>query len=231
MKRLIPHILLPVLLFLLPACSDGNYVIYSGMEAGTMDAGVFTSDENSKLNVVGNEGNYDVRTSRRVLISYETHQITDPNRIDIDLKGLLDAAIVLPDAVETLPEDPDGSAIQVTDAWFGGGYLNILISFPGTDASKHAITSSFNTGEDGVTLRLHHDASTDTAAGNMAISTFLSVPIYDLRQSYEAYALSQGLKQAEYPMPVILQWSARTLEGGPLTVYERKGSYTPPASN
>ena len=231
MKRLIPHILLPVLLFLLPACSDGNYVIYSGMEAGTMDAGVFTSDENTKLNVVGNEGNYDVRTSRRVLISYETHQITDPNRIDIDLKGLLDAAIVMPDAVETLPEDPDGSAIQVTDAWFGGGYLNILISFPGTDASLHTITSSFNTGEDGVTLRLHHDASTDTAAGNMAISTFLSVPIYDLRQSYEAYALSQGLKQAEYPMPVILQWSARTLEGGPLAVYERKGSYTPPASN
>ena len=227
MKRLIPSILLPILLFLLPACSDGNYVIYTGMEAGTMDAGVFTSDENTKLNVVGNEGNYDVRTSRRVLISYETHQITDPSRIDIDLRGLMDAAIVLPDAVETIPEDPDGAAIQVTDAWFGGGYLNILLSFPGVDASKHAITSTFNTGEEGVTLRLHHDASTDTAAGDKAISAFLSIPVYDLRQSYEAYAVSIGLKQAEYPMPVILQWSARTMEGGPLAVYERKGSWSP----
>lgn len=230
MKRLILPILLPILLFLLPACSDGNYVIYTGMEAGMMDSGVFTSDENTKLNVVGNEGNYDVRSPRRVLISYETHQITDPNRIDIDLKGLVDAAIVLPDPVETIPEDPDGSAIQVTDAWFGGGYLNILISFPGADASKHSITSTFMTGEDGVTVRLHHE-STDTATGDKAVSAFLSVPIYDLRQSYEAYAASIGLKEAEYPMPVILQWSARTMEGGPLAVYERKGSYTPPASN
>ena len=231
MKRLIPSIFLPILLFLLPACSDGNYVIYTGMEAGMMDSGIFTSDENTKLNVVGNEGNYDVRTSRRVLISYETHQITDPNRIDIDLKGLLDAAIVLPDAVDTLPEDPDGTAIQVTDAWFGGGYLNILISFPGTDASKHAITSTFNTGEDGVTLRLHHDASTDTATGNKAISAFLSVPVYDLQQSYEAYARSIGQQKAIYPMPVILQWSAHAMEGGPLAVYERKGSWSPAASD
>ena len=231
MKRLILSTLLPILLFLLPACSDGNYVIYTGMEAGKMDSGIFTSDENTKLNVVGNEGNYDVRTSRRVLISYETHQITDPNQIDIDLKGLLDAAIVLPDAVETLPEDPDGAAIQVTDAWFGGGYLNILISFPGTDTSQHAITSTFNTGEDGVTLRLHHDASTDTATGNKAISAFLSVPVYDLQQSYEAYARSIGQQKAIYPMPVILQWSAHAMEGGPLAVYERKGSWSPAASD
>ena len=229
MKRLILPILLPILLFLLPACSDGNYVIYTGMEAGMMDSGVFTSDENTKLNVVGNEGNYDVRSPRRVLISYETHQITDPNQIDIDLKGLVDAAIVLPDPVETIPEDPDGAAIQVTDAWFGGGYLNILISFPGADASKHAITSSFNTGEDGVTVRLHHDASTDTATGNKAISAFLSIPVYDLQEAYEAYARSAGQQKAIYPMPVILQWSARTMEGGPMSVYERKGSWSPPA--
>ena len=229
MKRLILPILLPILLFLLPACSDGNYVIYTGMEAGMMDSGVFISDENTKLNVVGNEGNYDVRSPRRVLISYETHQITDPNQIDIDLKGLVDAAIVLPDPVETIPEDPDGAAIQVTDAWFGGGYLNILISFPGADASKHAITSSFNTGEDGVTVRLHHDASTDTATGNKAISAFLSIPVYDLQASYEAYARSIGQQKAIYPMPVILQWSARTMEGGPMSVYERKGSWSPPA--
>ena len=230
MKRLTTFLLLAGML-LLPACNKQDYVIYSGMEAGTMDAGVFTSDNNTKMTVVGNEGNYDVRTARRVLISYETHQVTESNHIDIDLTGLLDAAIVLPDPVESIPDNPDGSPLQITDAWFSTGYLNILISFPGVDASKHSITSSFKTDGDGVTVRLHHDATTDTAAGDKAISAFLSVPIYDLRQSYEAYAASIGLKQAEYPMPVILQWSARTMEGGPLAVYERKGSYTPPASN
>ena len=230
MKRLIPAILLTGL-FLTTACNKQDSLTYSGLEAGTLDAGVFTSDNNTKMTVVGNEGNFDVRSARRVLISYQTHPITEPGHIDIDLLGLLDAAIVLPDAVGSLPEDPDGSPIQVSDAWFGGEYLNILISFPGVDASLHTVTSSFTTGEEGVFVRLHHDASTDTATGDKVISAFLSVPIHDLRLSYETFARSKGLKQAEYPMPVTLQWSARTLEGGPLSIYERKGSYTPPASN
>ena len=230
MKRLIPYLLLAGLL-LLPSCNKQDSVTYSGMEAGTMDSGVFTSDSSTKMTVVGNEGNYDVRSARRVLISFVTHPVTDPAHIDIDLTGLMDAAIVLPDPVESLPDDPDGSPVQVSDAWFSTSYLNILVSFPGVDASKHALTSSFTTGEDGVTVRLHHDASTDTASGDKVISAFLSVPIHDLQESYEAYALSTGLKQAVYPMPVTLQWSARVAENGPLAIYERKGSYTPPVSD
>ena len=230
MKRLIPSLLLSCLL-LLPACNGKDSVTYSGMEAGTMDAGIFTSDNKTKMTVVGNERNYDVRSSRRVLISFETRPITDSEHIDIDLLGLLEAGIILPDEAESLPEDPDGSPIQVTDAWFGAEYLNVLLSFPGDNASLHSLTSSFNTGKDGVTVRLHHDGSQDTAGGDKVISAFLSIPIQDLRRSYEAYALSIGLKQAEYPMPVILQWSARTMEGGPLALYERKGSYTPPTSD
>ena len=196
-----------------------------------MDSGVFTSDSETKMNVVGNEGNYDVRSARRVLIQFQTHPVTDSDRIDIDLLGLLDAAIVLPDKVDVLPDDPDGSPIQVSDAWFSTQYLNILISFPGTDASKHAITSSFTVSERGVFVRLHHDATTDTTAGDKVISAFLSVPIGDLQESYEDFARSQGKKAGDYPMPVILQWTARTLENGPLSVYERKGSYSPPVSN
>ena len=230
MKRLISYLLLAGLT-LLSACNLQDSVTYSGVEAGTMDSGVFTSDNQTKMTVVGNEGNFDVRSARRVLISYETLPVTDPNHIDIDLLGLIDAAIVLPDAVESLPEDPDGSPIQVTDAWFSAQYLNILLSFPGVDASKHTLTSSFLTGEEGVFVRLHHDASTDTASGNKAISAFLSIPVQDLQASYEAYARSKGLKQAEYPMPVTLQWSARVTENGPLAVYERKGSYTPPVDD
>ena len=230
MKRLIPYLLLAGL-FLVPSCNKQDSVTYSGMEAGTMDSGVFTSDSSTKMTVVGNEGNFDVRSARRVLISFVTHPVTDPAHIDIDLTGLMDAAIVLPDPVESLPEDPDGSPLQVTDAWFSVQYLNILVSFPGVDASKHALTSSFTTGEDGVTVRLHHDASTDTASGDKVISAFLSVPIHDLQQSYEAHALSIGLKQAVYPMPVTLQWSARVTENGPLAIYERKGSYNPPVSD
>ena len=229
MKKLIFTLLLPLLL--LSGCNKQDSVTYTGLEAGTMDSGVFTSDSETKMNVVGNEGNYDVRSARRVLIQFETRPATASDRIDIDLLGLMDAAIVLPDKVDTLPDDPDGSPIQVSDAWFSMQYLNILISFPGADASKHALTSSFTVSERGVFVRLHHDATTDTAAGDKVISAFLSVPLSDLQQAYEAFARSQGKKIGDYPMPVILQWTARTLEGGPLSVYERKGSYTPPVSN
>ena len=229
MKRLIRSILLPGLL-LLSACNFTNSVTYTGVEAGTMDSGIFTSDGNTKMTVVENKGNFDVRTARRVLVTYETLPVTDPDRLEIDLQGLLDAAIILPDAVESLPDDPDGSPIQITDAWFGANYLNIIISFPGADASKHAITSTFLTDDDGVKVRLHHDATTDTAS-NKVISAFLSIPVHDLQASYEAYAVSTGLQKAFYPMPVILQWSARTMEGGPLAVYERKGSWSPAVSD
>ena len=229
MKKLIFTLLLPLLL--LSGCNKQDSVTYTGLEAGTMDSGVFTSDSETKMNVVGNEGNYDVRSARRVLIQFETRPATASDRIDIDLLGLMDAAIVLPDKVDVLPDDPDGSPIQVSDAWFSMQYLNILISFPGADASKHALTSSFTVSDRGVFVRLHHDATTDTVTGDKVISAFLSVPIGDLQESYEAFARSQGKKAGDYPMPVILQWTARTLENGPLSVYERKGSYSPPVSN
>ena len=230
MKRLIPYLLLAGLT-LVAACNRKDSVTYSGMEAGIMDAGVFTSDSQTKMTVVGNEENFDVRSARRVLIYYETRPVTDSDHIDIDLLGLLDAAIVLPDAVESLPDDPDGSPIQVTDAWFSAQYLNILLFFPGDDAAKHSLTSSYVTGEDGISVRLHHDASTDTEDGDKIVSAFLSIPMHDLQQSYEAYARSQGQKQASYPMIVTLQWTARVAEAGPWAIYERKGSYTPPVED
>ena len=63
------------------------------------------------------------------------------------------------------------------------------------------------------------------------MNAFLSIPMDEPVLSYEQFALSLGKKQADYPAAVLLQWTAPTLEGGPLTLYERKGSYTPPVSN
>ena len=227
MKRLIPLLLAGTLLF--PACNKQDYVIYSGMEAGTMDAGVFTSDNNKTMNVVGNEGNYDIRTSRRVLISYETHQVTDPNQVDIDLLALLEAGILPADRVTALPEDPDGTALQVSDAWFGADYLNILITFAGEDPAKHAFTADYTADDKGIVFRLHHDGSQEST-GSKALSVFLSIPVYEPVLVYEQCALASGIK-APYPVPVTLQWTARTLDGGPLSVYDRQGSYTPPSAD
>ena len=224
MKKLI-YALLAVLL--LAGCNKQDSVIHSGIEAGTLSSGVFTSDYGTKMNVVGNEGKYDVSSTRRVLINYETHPITDPQRIDIDLLGLLDAGILLPDPVDTISDTPEGSPLTVSDAWFGGGYLNILVTYAGKDPSVHVLTATEKVDQDGIVIQLHHDDGQDSISGTEILSLFLSVPISDPLFTYEQISQSNGKKQP-YPVTFRLQWTGRTLENGPLTLYERKGTYTPP---
>ena len=227
MKRLILT-LLPVLA-LLAGCHKQDSYSYSGIEAGTISSGVFTSDKGTQMTVVGNEDKYDVSSSRRVLISYKTHPVTDPLHIDIDLLGLMDAGILRPVHVRSLPEDPTGSPLQVSDAWFSNEYLNILATFDGKEADKHTFTATYTVDEKGISVRLDHDGSQDVTSGNTPLSLFLCVPMYELALSYDQYAQSIALKPT-YPIPVILQWTARTLDGGPLTLQERKGSYLPPVA-
>ena len=227
MKKLILCILMPVLL--LAGCDKQNAVTYSGIEAGTLASGIFTSDNGTVMTVVGNEGKYDVTTSRRVLVSYETHPVTDTDHIDIDILALLEAGILPADRVSAISDEPDGSSIQVSDAWFSADYLNVLITFEGDDPAKHTFSADYTADEKGIVFRLHHDGSLDPS-GSKALSFFLSIPVYEPVLVYEQCSLAVGIK-APYPAPVTLQWTARTLDGGPLSVYDRKGSYTPPADN
>ena len=227
MKKLI-LILLP--LMLLFGCNKQDSVIYSGVEAGTIQAGVFTSDNFTKMNVVGNDGKFDVGTERRVLISFRTHPITESNRIDINLLGLWESTSLVPASVGTHPDGPDGSPLEVADAWFAMGFLNILASYTGSDESLHALSATYTASESDITIRLHHDGSQDTAAGGKAVELFLCIPMYDPLVSYDQHAIAAGKKQGVYPAPVLLQWTSHTIDGGPLTLFERKGSYTPPVS-
>ena len=227
MKKLI-LILLP--LMLLFGCNKQDSVIYSGVEAGTIQAGVFTSDNFTKMNVVGNDGKFDVGTERRVLISFRTHPITESNRIDIDLLGLWESTSLVPASAGAHPDGPDGSPLEVADAWFAAGYLNILASYTGTNESLHALSATYTVSESDITIRLHHDGSQDTATGGKAVELFLCIPMYDPLVSYDQYAIAAGKKQGVYPAPVLLQWTSHTIDGGPLTLFERKGSYTPPAT-
>ena len=92
MRKLIPVLLAALVFF--AGCHKQDSYTYSGIEAGTLSAGIFTSDNGTQMAIVGNEGKYDVSSTRRVLISYETEPVTDPSRISINLLGLLDAGIL-----------------------------------------------------------------------------------------------------------------------------------------
>ena len=228
MKRLI--LVLCSILVLAAGCKKQDSYTYSGIEAGTLGGGVFTSDNGTKMTVAGNEGKYDVSSTRRVLISYQTQPFTDPAHISIDLLGLLDAGILQPEHARSLPADPSGSPLEITDAWFSSEYLNILATFEGKDPEKHTFSAAYTAGEKGITIRLDHDDTQEETAGNSPMSVFLCVPMYEPALSYDQYAQSTALKPT-YPIPVLLQWTSRTLDGGPLTLLERKGSYLPPHDN
>ena len=228
MKKLI-LVLLPVLV-LLVGCNKEKAYTYSGIEAGTLSGGVFTSDSGTQMTVVGNEHHFDISSTRRVVISYETRPITGTGPIEIDLQNLLDAGILQAVHARSLPADPTGSPVQVNDAWFSEDYLNILATFEGKDADKHAFEAAFTVDEKELTFRLDHDGSQDAVTGGTTLSIFLCIPMYDPTVSFEQYSQAQALKPA-YPVPVVLQWTGRTLEGGPLTLFERKGNYAPRRDN
>ena len=214
-------------ILLLAGCNKNDSVTYTGLEAGTLSSGVFVTDNGVRMYVVGNESNFDVYQSRRVMVQYETRPITDPDHIEIDLLGLMQAIIREPFPIDALDDEPSGSPIDVNDAWFSGGYLNLLVAADGKDYNKHLCSANYTAGEDGIVIRLRHDSYEEGASGsNSRLNAFLSLPMYEPRVSYEQYAQSIGLKQT-FPAPVTLQWTSTTLDGGPLTLYERKGSYAP----
>ena len=230
MKRLM-LVLLPVLALLAGCQQKQDTYTYSSIEAGTLSAGIFSTDNGAKMTVVGNEGKYDISSTRRVLVSYETHPFSDPTHIDIDIRALLDAGILQPEHARSLPEDPSGSPCQVTDAWFSNEYLNLLVNFTGKEPDKHIFSAAYTVDEKSLTFRLGHDDTQDTEAGKETMTIFLCIPMYDPALSFDQYAQSTGQKPAR-PIPVILQWTASTaIPEGPLTLQERKGSYQPPVSN
>ena len=228
MRRLIP--LLLTLAFVLPGCSKRDGATYTGIEAGYIQAGVFTSDNGTAMNIVGNEGKFDITSGRRVLVQYETRPTSGSGRIDIDLLTLWETLILLPGPAGTLPDSPEGSPMQVSDAWFGGQYLNVLATFEGKDPSLHGFGARFTADENGIVLRLSHDASQETDPAGQLLGIFLTIPVNEPIRVYEQAVQSQG-KKTPYPVSVLLQWTARTMEGDPLTLYEQKGSYTPPSTN
>ena len=217
-------------LALLAGCSKKD-VTYTGKESGFIQNGVFLSDGNVKMTIMGNERNYDIDSPRRVLIAYETCPGMDDGNIGIDLQGMMAAIIREPSHVETMDENPSETPIQVSDAWFSGGYLNILASARVVVYDKHQCSATYTADENGIVIRLtHSSAETVTAGSGQMANVFLSLPMEDPVLTWEHCCQAVG-KKAVFPVPVLFQWTDNVVEAGPVTLCERKGTYTPPASN
>ena len=232
MKKLITSIWAFLAVFLLfEGCTKKDSVIYSGLEAGQIGSGIFTTDNGVEMNVVGNDGKFDVDTNRRVLVDYTTRPGAG-KRVDIDVHGLWDAFNVSFFSSENLPQETEDSPMRISDAWFNAGYLNLLASVEGKDASQHLVSAAYTFNADGITFRLYHDGSHDKPSHSGEVQNiFTCMPMNDIVVSYVEYCKSLGRKSAT-PIPVLLQWTWYALdEKGPLMLYERKGTFNPAASN
>lgn len=234
MKRLTSAVLglgLGLLLLLPAGCNNRNQVTYSGLEAGTVRSGVFTTDDGIQMNIVGNEGKYDVTTDRRVLVKYTTYPVTDAANIDIDLLTLWDAQPVASVPAATISDNTVDTPVRIANAWLHAGYLNLLATLAGEDISRHTLQAAYTVSADGIVLRLFHDGTADpTATSDKVTDLFACMPLEEAIQAYKHYYQTMG-KEPVFPIPVLLQWTWYVLASdGPVTLYERKGTYTPSAA-
>ena len=217
-------ILMAFLAAVFAGCNKQDSTYFSGIETGYLSAGRFTTDNGATMKIDGNEGNFDILSPRRVMLSYETHPVVSPYDVTIDLRGLWDALIIEPVPASDIPEDAADAPVQVSDAWFSGGYLNILAGFAGTDPALHTFSIALTVNANDAILRLRHDGGEETSTEWQDV--FLSIPMADVVQAFDQLGASLGLKPATQ-VPVLLQWTWYEHEGGPAVLLEKEGSFTP----
>ena len=219
-------LLLLAVLALLSGCNKADTVSYAGVEAGLLGSGQFTSDNGVTMTVDGNEGAFDILTTRRVLLSYQTHPVESAARITIDLRALWEAEIVQPAAIPAMPEEVDDTPLGVTGAWFSGGYMNLLTEFKAVDPARCTFSIDFTVNANGPVLRLRLDGSEDAEGTPEKQASFVCVPMGVIVQAFDQYCLSLG-RAVVSPVPVRLQWTGYASEGGTAVLLEKEGSYTP----
>lgn len=217
-------ILMAVLSALFAGCNKQDSTTFGGTETGFLSAGRFTSDNGVTMKVDGNEGNFDILSSRRVMLSYETHPVVSPYDVTIDLRGLWDAVIVEPVPFDDIPEDAADAPVQVTDAWFSGGYLNILAGVPYTDPALHTFSLAYAVNANNAILRLRHGSTEESTTGWQEV--FISIPMADIVLAFDQFGASLGLKPATQ-IPVLFQWTWYEKIDGPAVLLEKEGSFTP----
>lgn len=183
MKKILSFLSMAALIVTAASCSEKDTVIaYGDAEFGMLDNGIILTDSGVNFTVVENQSSMRTDTTCRVYIvcdvlsvnSSDGYDIRLTNALPIMTKEILSSTEV---SVDTLTDDP----IRVWSAWYGGGYLNLGITFlahnPAKD--KHAINVVRDTGEDSQTLKLRvfHDAGKD-AIENYASEDYVSASTY-----------------------------------------------------
>ena len=194
-------LLLPLFL-LLSGCRKDGFVPYSGQEMGLIQNGSILTDEGVRLIIDGNPENYDILTSRRVLVSYKTTSIGSDRTYTIDLQELMETTVSDPIPVSEplglVSDDP----VRISEAWFSGGYLNLTVAYAGIDPALHTFPLRFDIDGKRAVLRLYHDARESVPSDTEPKQACLCFPMEAVAAAFPAPAD----KSKTTVIPVLLQW-------------------------
>ena len=214
---------------LLSSCSDDEKYVYVSpahtvsVSMGVADGGNIITDKGNLLVPDKSSVGHDLTDGERVLIDCNVLEREDQNTYRVRINRyhqLLTKDIVRSSEAkdEELGDDP----IQVKDAWFGGGYLNVRLGIeynPSSNTSHlvNVIYDDVKSTSDTIFLDLRHNAFADTIRTRIGAAT----------ASFNMEGIMAGKDDKVY---VRLKWEWYT-HRGTIATWEDGGYYNPSSDN
>ena len=214
---------------LLSSCSDDEKYVYVSpahtvsVSMGVADGGNIITDKGNLLVPDKSSVGHDLTDGERVLIDCNVLEREDQNTYRVRINRyhqLLTKDIVRSSEAkdEELGDDP----IQVKDAWFGGGYLNVRLGIeynPSSNTSHlvNVIYDDVKSTSDTIFLDLRHNAFADTIRTRIGAAT----------ASFNMEGIMAGKDDRVY---VRLKWEWYT-HRGTIATWEDGGYYNPSSDN
>lgn len=173
------------------SCNKDRTLYYNSLEMGVLQAdGRIITDGGLTYSVTENGTEYTLSGKEgRIIFLADVLQETSDLHYDIRLKNI--ATVPTPDLIkeQDLPSSAD-NAVRVNSAWFGGGFLNLSLSYLVEPSStvEHQIRFAEQTvenGKDTLFIRIYHDAAgefwdgtKDLAESDLVLTNdYYSIPI------------------------------------------------------
>lgn len=165
------------------SCSDDEKYVYVSpahtlsVSMGVADGGNIITDKGNVLIPDKSSVGHDLTDGERVFVSSNILEREDENTYRVRINRyhqLLTKDIVR--SSETKDEELGDNPIQVKDAWFGGGYLNIRLGLEYNSSSKtshlvNVVYDDVKSNSDTVFLALRHNAFADTVRTKVGTAT------------------------------------------------------------
>ena len=166
-KRTLIYIASALLCFASVSCKKDTTLQYSNLTMGNITEGEFVSDQGNIFNITEKAESIkkDILDMKRAYILCDVLNKTEggrDNEYDVRLNAF--AEVKVKDIIalgaevteESLVEDP----IQVDQAWFSGGYLNLYIIFAMKEGSQtpHLVNLVQQESQEGYVFKLTHNA-------------------------------------------------------------------------